>query len=198
VVLFAYYSLFIHTSYSYNSYYTTYSHREDSSGDMLRYLLAKTRPPLPHSITSHVQTRALSSITGTGFRPSNPLTHSHTHSHTHSNKGEAFYHITNTINNFLLCMDYNKSDEFARLFTHSATCEVVKSAALVTGRDSLKLLCENLHSRFSPALHMVCDMSQSLNHPLTHLLTHSLTQSLTHSHTHTLTHSLTHPFDTIC
>jgi hypothetical protein len=197
VVLFAC-SLFIHTSYSYISYYTTYSHREDSSSDMLRYLLAKTRPPLPHSITSHVQTRALSSITGTGFRPSNPLTHSHTHSHTHSNKGEAFYHITNTINNFLLCMDYNKSDEFARLFTHSATCEVVKSAALVTGRDSLKLLCENLHSRFSPALHMVCDMSQSLNHPLTHLLTHSLTQSLTHSHTHTLTHSLTHPFDTIC
>ena len=156
MVLFAC-SLFIHTSYSYNSYYPTHSHREDSSGDMLRYLLAKTRPPLPHSITSHVQTRALSSITGTGFRPSNPLTHSHTHSHTHSNKGEAFYHITNTINNFLLCMDYNKSDEFARLFTHSATCEVVKSAALVTGRDSLKLLCENLHSRFSPALHMVCE-----------------------------------------
>ena len=72
-----------------------------------------------------------------------------------STAGADYHEIVNTINSFLLCIDKNKSDHFANLFTDNGTCEIVKAGAFVSGRESLKGLCDSLYTRFSPALHMV-------------------------------------------
>ena len=93
---------------------------------------------------------------------------------TNNMNGTDYQEIGNAINSFLLCMDRNRSGDFAELFTDTGTCEIIKAGVLITGQESLKELCESLHTRFTPCLHMVCRLLNTFTrYSLTNLFTYS-------------------------